>query len=280
MKRLFTFGCSHTNHGYPTWANLLAEEFDELYNFGQGGTGPLFSFFQISSLINNRHKWNLSMKDDLIVWLIPEENRHDVLVDRDEGHYYTTNTIHNDCEEWYTEKYKREFSAVDGLVKTTLYVESVVRLLQNHNLNFKIIPALEGLDFNPKIHYNEYSRNLKKIIGESTPLQTIAKNWTDNPHYHFFFDGKLEQDGHWSIPIHQEFCKRNFDFYKETNIDGYLDLHRKYITKTHERDERWASKYHYAYLANDVVSKPDIQYLKEKGVNFYGKKSQNNLFLL
>ena len=161
-------------------------------------------------------------------------------------------------------------------MRTTLYIESVIRLLQNHNLNFRIITALEGCDFRSKLDYNEYEKNLKKLIGEYTPLQTIAKDWTDNPHYKFFFDGEIEQDGHWVIPIHQEFCKRNFDFYKETNIDRYLDLHKKYTTKTHERDERWAKKYHYNFLYK--TTKNEVIYLKEKDVMFYGKNFKKNLF--
>ena len=70
MKRLFTFGCSHTNHGYPTWANLLAEEFDEHYNFGLGGTGPFYLFWQISNLIKHKDKWKLfGKKDEEIIWV-------------------------------------------------------------------------------------------------------------------------------------------------------------------------------------------------------------------
>jgi hypothetical protein len=39
MKRLFTFGCSYTNYGWPTWADLLGLEFDHFENWGLAGTG-------------------------------------------------------------------------------------------------------------------------------------------------------------------------------------------------------------------------------------------------
>ena len=42
MRRLITFGCSHTNHRYPTWANILGLNFDKLLNFGRGGSGQLY----------------------------------------------------------------------------------------------------------------------------------------------------------------------------------------------------------------------------------------------
>jgi hypothetical protein len=39
MKRLFTFGCSYTNYGWPTWADLLGLEFDHFENWGVAGIG-------------------------------------------------------------------------------------------------------------------------------------------------------------------------------------------------------------------------------------------------
>lgn len=47
-KRFFTFGCSFTNHTYPTWANVMASEMPdaEFYNFGLTGAGNV--------LINSR----------------------------------------------------------------------------------------------------------------------------------------------------------------------------------------------------------------------------------
>lgn len=39
MRRLFTFGCSYTNYGWPTWADLLGLEFDYFENWGLAGIG-------------------------------------------------------------------------------------------------------------------------------------------------------------------------------------------------------------------------------------------------
>lgn len=252
MKRLFTFGCSHTCHGYPTWANILAEEFDEHINFGQAGSGPLYAFYQISNLINNKEKWKLS-EDDYFVLLIPEENRNDVVIGNGVPEFgnerIVTNTIHNDCEEWYTDKYKREFSPSDGLIKTTLYIESIVRLFQNHRFNYKIINALYGLHYQNTDRYKLYKEHLKNLIGHSDSLQTIAKEHTEKEiHYYFLNEqNELEWDGHWYIPIHLQFVKSNFDFYKETNVDKYLDIHES-ITKTNLFNvNEYSAKYHYAY---------------------------------
>lgn len=46
--RLFTFGCSFTRHIWPTWADVMAHEFDlKLYNFGEAGRGNQYIFNQI-----------------------------------------------------------------------------------------------------------------------------------------------------------------------------------------------------------------------------------------
>jgi hypothetical protein len=37
MKRFFVFGCSFTKHHWPTWADFIAVNYDEYYNFAQGG---------------------------------------------------------------------------------------------------------------------------------------------------------------------------------------------------------------------------------------------------
>ena len=269
MKRLFTFGCSHTNHGYPTWANLLSEEFDEHYNFGMGGSGPFYAFWQISNLIKHKDKWKLS-EDDYFAFLIPEENRHDVVVERDIGEHFTTNTIQNDKEEWYTTKYKREFSPNDGLGKVTLYLESIVNLLDKHNLKYKIILALGDYNIQDKHRYKTYHNNFISICGKSTPLQVIAKGYGGEPYYWFRKveddsngipvpspnESDIEMDGHWVIPIHLQFVKTNFPFYKQTNIKKYLDLHEEYLTRLCIRDEWWAKKYHYEYGTNGCLFYP------------------------
>ena len=43
--RLFTFGCSFTSYHWPTWANILAYDYDiPLYNYGLNGAGNQFIF--------------------------------------------------------------------------------------------------------------------------------------------------------------------------------------------------------------------------------------------
>ena len=63
MKRLFTFGCSHTNHYWHSWADILGLGFDKYYNFGKAGTGN----FRILNQVQRANEYFEFTKDDYIV---------------------------------------------------------------------------------------------------------------------------------------------------------------------------------------------------------------------
>ena len=56
-KRFFAFGCSLTRYHWPTWADIIAREIPESYNYGQSGAGNLFISNQVVEA-NVRHKFN------------------------------------------------------------------------------------------------------------------------------------------------------------------------------------------------------------------------------
>jgi hypothetical protein len=63
MKRVFAFGCSYTSYSWPTWANFLELEFDELYNYGLSGIGNQAIAERVSEA-NARHHFT---KDDVVI---------------------------------------------------------------------------------------------------------------------------------------------------------------------------------------------------------------------
>jgi hypothetical protein len=63
MSRLFTFGCSFTEYHWPTWANILGQEFDHFENWGLSGGGNQFIFNSINECLL-RNKLN---SDDTVV---------------------------------------------------------------------------------------------------------------------------------------------------------------------------------------------------------------------
>jgi hypothetical protein len=63
-KRLFTFGCSLTRYHYPTWADIVATEFDSYQNWGEPGAG---NNFILNSLVECHGRNNLTSNDTVIV---------------------------------------------------------------------------------------------------------------------------------------------------------------------------------------------------------------------
>lgn len=83
MKRVFTFGCSFTSFGWPTWADILVEDFKnrglEGYNFGRCGAGNQFIFIKLMEA-NAKFKFN---QDDLVLICWSTMQREDRFVNND-----------------------------------------------------------------------------------------------------------------------------------------------------------------------------------------------------
>lgn len=66
MKRLFTFGCSFTNYVWPTWADILADQFEQAENWGQAGAS---NHFIANSLVECHLRRQISHNDVVaIMW--------------------------------------------------------------------------------------------------------------------------------------------------------------------------------------------------------------------
>ena len=65
-KRLFAFGCSFTQHIYPTWADVIYRSMSpdvEFFNFGKSGGGNIFIANRLTEA-NRKYKFN---ETDLII---------------------------------------------------------------------------------------------------------------------------------------------------------------------------------------------------------------------
>ena len=73
MSRLFTFGCSYTHFYWPTHADLLGEQFDQLHNWGLSGLGNRAICERLSECIIH----NQFNDDDLIIVQWTDFHRYD-----------------------------------------------------------------------------------------------------------------------------------------------------------------------------------------------------------
>jgi len=99
-KRFFAFGCSMTAYWWPTWADIIAKEIPESYNFGQSGGGNLFISCQVAEA-NLKYKFN---KDDLVMVMWSGVSREDRYVDK---HWLTPGNIYT--QGYYDAKFVDKF---------------------------------------------------------------------------------------------------------------------------------------------------------------------------
>lgn len=245
MRRLITFGCSHTNHTYPTWANILGLNFDKHINFGRGGSGQLYA---ANALVGVQRHLNIT-KDDYIVMMMPEENRWDIeLRYSQNGHIYekweTFLPYHRKNGHWLgMPDWMDRLNANFGLLKSTLHINSCLKILKEIGCDYKIVLALNTKKWYPKAYLD-----LQKELGNDITLQEIGNKYESG--YKYIGDsGNIEEDGHWIIPAHLEWVKETFpNLYDDKYDSTVMEWHSEMISepKTHY-DFEWGNVYDAGY---------------------------------
>jgi hypothetical protein len=122
-KRFFAFGCSFTEYTWTTWADLIAKEIPDSYNFGMGGGGNQLIFNKLIQA-NARYKIN---KDDLVIIMWTNCAREDRYVDSGwlcSGNIYSQQTYDQDfvkkfsCERGYLIRDLASINATDIILSS------------------------------------------------------------------------------------------------------------------------------------------------------------------
>jgi hypothetical protein len=100
-KRFFAFGCSMTSYGWPTWADIVAQEIPESYNYAQSGGGNLFISCQVTEA-NLRHKFTDS---DLVMVMWSSTAREDRYI---KGNWLTPGNIYT--QNYYDDNFVNKFA--------------------------------------------------------------------------------------------------------------------------------------------------------------------------
>ena len=145
MKRLFAFGCSFTNYQWPTWADIVAQDYDYFENWGQPGSGNHFIF---NSLIECNQR-NTFTKDDtvMICWTnVAREDRYLTNSWVPAGNIFTTVV--------YPKSWVDEFVTERGcLIRDLAFIKAIDLLLKNIGCNYKFFSVI------PIIEYNMVGKN-------------------------------------------------------------------------------------------------------------------------
>lgn len=122
-KRFFAFGCSMTSYRWPTWADIIAREIPESYNYGKSGGGNLFIACSVAEA-NQRFKFN---EDDLVMIMWSSVCREDRYFD---NWWHTPGNIFT--QGMYDEEWVEKFADPKGyLIRDFAMIELTRNLLEN-----------------------------------------------------------------------------------------------------------------------------------------------------
>jgi hypothetical protein len=240
-KRFFAFGCSFTRYWWPTWADLIAQEIAESYNYGKCGAGNHYIF---SNVVYANQKFQFN-KDDLVIVMWTNALREDRYIENSwitPGNIYTQG-FYDECFLQYVDE--RGFlirdlgyiSAVNAILKNSgcdydnLSMVSIQNL-ENYKTNIKgdqdIIDTFANLlsQFKPSINEIMYNYDWEKPINGIRPVQTF-----------FGFQKKLNIDYHPPTQTHFDYLNKVYGQLNWSNKTlDYLQYINKILTTEVVRD--------------------------------------------
>lgn len=157
-NRFFAFGCSMTAYHWPTWADAIACEIPESYNYGKSGGGNMFIACQVSEA-NIRHKFT---KDDLVMIMWSGVSREDRYIKNSwltPGNIYTQN--------YYNQDFIDKFADSKGFMVRDLNMIALTKgLLESTGTTYHM------LSMAPLVHLQ--SADTEEITGVDELLEMYA----------------------------------------------------------------------------------------------------------
>ena len=229
MKRLFTFGCSHTNHYWHSWADILGLGFDKYYNFGKAGTGN----FRILNQVQRANEYFEFTKDDYIAVCLSSDFRYDTIDVHHSG--WIQNGCMVDERGFYTEHLAKQLDWIGGYENTLTCIKGVKSIINTTSANLRIVSAF-GYDIIPykKPAYNRLMRTIFLEIQKNLHSPTTFHNLPTLTNYDSLTyaisdkkGGTTLEDGHFTIPIHLDFVKEHFsDWYDDKHDTKVMNWHK------------------------------------------------------
>lgn len=230
-QRLFTFGCSFTQYKWPTWADILGQQFNHYENWGRVGAGNQFIF---NSLIECQLKNQLTQTDTVgIMWTnVAREDRY---VNNEwviPGNIYTQTT--------YSQDFIKKFCDIRGYYIRDLATIHATKLLLDHigcqYFFLSMVPVLNHLQYDNVTDTNEvcddllpYYQETLDIVHPSIFEVVFNNDWWSRP----FMQGDLSiveaeynknAGGDW--PTFSNFIQQKFDGISKKILKEIFDTTR------------------------------------------------------
>jgi hypothetical protein len=232
FKRLFTFGCSFTQHLYPTWANVLSKEMPvaRFYNLGRTGAGNSYIAWRIAEA-NNRYKFG---ENDLVVVMYTTLCREDRYID---GNWQLFGNVFNN--DYYGKDFKKYIDPTGYAIQNLATIELSMQYL-------KSLPCtsifLTGFPFdNIETSYDVYDRTVMDDLKNTYPhIFNLPISYMQFLHPNLSkittFGGKgfeyRHDDGNWFVDAHPSPCW-GYEYLKHLNFP-LTSLSQDYAIEQHE----------------------------------------------
>jgi hypothetical protein len=248
-KRFFAFGCSFTQYKWPSWADLIAQEIPESYNYGLGGSSNVLLYL---SFMEVHQKYQIT-SDDLVIFTWTNCAREDRYLD---GRWHTPGNIYTTG--FYDAEYVKKYADLRGYFLRDMGIIQGTKLILDSlkvDHHFHCMVPLQTV--------NQYTdkamRNIKDIESRYADVLAFIK-----PSYHeviFDFDW-LKRQPRPSVWYNNDF-----------HIDPHPtpDEHLEYILKIHpgtvfkQSTVEYANEYTKRILADAYIQ--DIEYIKRPDVS-------------
>jgi hypothetical protein len=210
MSRLFTFGCSFTNYSWPTWADILAKEFNYFQNWGRPGAGNQFIYHTLIEC----HLKNQINTDDTVVIMWSSSGRENRYV---KGQWLTPGNIYN--SNLYDKNYIKSWVDTRGFILRDLdLIYGALMILENIGCRYKFFSML------PLTTINDYSsEDFLSTVSDFLPYYKTILNKIEPSIFEVVFDNNWDS---------REFScanKKSFwqDWYDKIKDKSWPDLNSK-----------------------------------------------------
>ena len=163
--RLFAFGCSFTRYNWPTWADLLGQEFEGYYNYGRAGAGNLFISCMLGEAIA---RYNIN-KNDTVMIMWSNVTREDRYVEEwvNPGNIFTQTT--------YPEDFVKNFITVRGCyIRDLALINLTHNLLKNLGCKYEFMSMIDMNSFH-QWDFNDDSKEMQDVFDLYKDTLAICK---------------------------------------------------------------------------------------------------------
>lgn len=130
-KRFFAFGCSFTYYKWPTWADIIAQEFTEetAFNYGLCGAGN----HMIAQSVMDADSFHNLGEGDLVIVMLTNFQREDRYVKSKGGWLFPGNIYSQGV---YSKEWMEYFDEDHALMRDLMLIKLLKNFLENKKVDF------------------------------------------------------------------------------------------------------------------------------------------------